>query len=601
MSGPDLIDERFDDLVHELRSGEATASPELRERVRGIAQGTTTSSPPAARFGRFRRRRVALVLVPVAAALAAAVGVGVFGSGTALEAGGERRGRAALEQQKHALTPRDPRTVSQPRPFVPARPLASHDAAEPPPLPPSGSRAQLYAVALELRVNSLSSTTKRAIQLTRSWGGYVVTVDYGSGQKSGTAYLVLRVPIVKVQTAVAKLSALGTIADEHVSIQDVQGQLNTRFSQMQDLKATIAGLRARLTDTSLTDEHPRRSSRRRSPAAVAQLAELQDRQTAQKARASFATLSLDLETKKAAAVVPSRPGKIGAGPAQHRPCARRRGGDPALHPADRRPVHRARRADHRRSPHAPPAVGGPAARPLREDRPRGRATIRRGLARAARHGEQVEDHRSDRRRFARGGAGHPLAGRRSRVAEGHGRVLELHRRERRQPGRRPRRDDGRRLGRRLREDQLHGDDRKSPGVDRRRRGAGVLRHGQEREHRLGRLRLRGRLDPGPAAVHALGRQSVRDPAVQHASPPPTRTARRRSASTRPISAARRRSTSSSRRPATRATPCPTARPTARPCGPTRPARDRGRRLHRLRPDRRLRQDHRRRRRRPQAP
>jgi len=39
MSGPDGIDERFGTLVGELRSGEVTASPELRERVRAIAAG----------------------------------------------------------------------------------------------------------------------------------------------------------------------------------------------------------------------------------------------------------------------------------------------------------------------------------------------------------------------------------------------------------------------------------------------------------------------------------------------------------------------------------------------------------------------------------
>jgi hypothetical protein len=307
MSGPDLIDDRFDDLVHELRSGEATASRELRERVRGIAQGATTSSPPAARFGRFRRRRVALVLVPVAAVLAAVVGVGVFGSGTTSKPEAFSPSGGLVQQSPHSL----PITPSTSRDRgVPGK-RAVHGAFKAAsPLPPSGSRAQLYAVALELRVNSLSSTTKQAIQLARNWGGYVVTVDYGSGQKSGTAYLVLRVPIVKVQTAVARLSALGTIADEHVSIKDVQGQLNTRFSRMQDLKATIAGLRVRLTDTSLTTS-TRAFFEATLARRVAQLAELQDRQTAQKARASFATLSLDLETKKAAAVVPSRPGKIG--------------------------------------------------------------------------------------------------------------------------------------------------------------------------------------------------------------------------------------------------------------------------------------------------
>ncbi len=305
MSGPDLIDERFDELVRELRSGEATASPELRERVRAIAQGKQ-ESPPAARFRRFRRRRIALVLVPVAAALAAAVGVGVFGSGgTASKQLGAIELQKTPRSQAHGAPPPGPSRA------IPGKAAGLPAFSESPsPLPPSGSRAQIYAVDLKLRVDSLSSTTKRAIQLTRAWGGYLVTVDYGSGQKSGTAYLVLRVPIVRVQTAVAKLSALGTIADEHVSIQDVQGQLNKRFSQMQDLKATIAGLRAKLTDTSLTTS-ARAFFQATLARRVAQLTKLQDQQRAQQARVSFATLSLDLQTKKAAAVVPSKPGRIG--------------------------------------------------------------------------------------------------------------------------------------------------------------------------------------------------------------------------------------------------------------------------------------------------
>src|SRR5712692_4279458 len=87
MSVPDVIDERFDDLVRELRSGEVTASPELRERVRAIVE--REPEPPLAtrqlraRWRRTgRRRRIGLALVPVACILAAAVGVGVFTSGS---------------------------------------------------------------------------------------------------------------------------------------------------------------------------------------------------------------------------------------------------------------------------------------------------------------------------------------------------------------------------------------------------------------------------------------------------------------------------------------------------------------------------------------
>jgi Domain of unknown function (DUF4349) len=303
MSGPDGIDERFGTLVGELRSGEATASPELRERVRAIA--TREPEPPGARLRAWLpRRRVALVLVPVCALVAAAVGVGVFTSG------GKQQ---TLEANKLAAVKAAKTGTGQFAPMLPATgrrtpsPAFSADQSS---LPPSGQRHQLYSADLRLRVSDLSGTTKEAIRLTRAWGGYVVTVDYGSGQKSGEAYLVVRVPVARVQTAVARLTALGTIVADHVSIRDIQGQLNRRFGQMADLKAQIATLRAKLTDTGFTQ-----SQRAFFEAALAQrqarLARLQDEQTAQKTRASFATVSLALETKKAAAVVPSKQSRIG--------------------------------------------------------------------------------------------------------------------------------------------------------------------------------------------------------------------------------------------------------------------------------------------------
>jgi hypothetical protein len=299
MSGPDLIDERFDELVRELRSGETTASQELRERVRAIARGRPEALP-AVRIGRFQRRRVALVLVPVAAALAAAVGFGLASSSgeKSKQANGAERG-AVVSPGKAAPPLPSANATQKPVPGL-----------APSPLPPSGSRAQFYGIALRLRVSNLSATTKRAIRLTRGFGGYVVTVDYGSGQNSGTAHLVLRVPIVKVQTAVATLSSLGTITDEHVSIQDVQGQLNRRFSQIKDLEATIAGLRARLTDTTLTSS-ARAFFQATLARRLAELTTLQEQQKAEKTRTNFATVSLDLDTKKAAAVRPTKRGRIG--------------------------------------------------------------------------------------------------------------------------------------------------------------------------------------------------------------------------------------------------------------------------------------------------
>jgi len=335
MSGPDGIDERFGTLVGELRSGEAAASPELRERVRAIA--TRAPEPPAVmRRRRLPRRRVTLVLAPACALVAAAVGVGVFTSG------GNHPRQLGLDVQQgrvhsgagnsNASLTHDrgvPGKLAQRAHFVPhahSLPIISKSyAGQPHGLnafsrngvggyidtpPPSGSRAQLYAVDLTLRVSDLSGTTKQAINLTRGWGGYVVSVDSGADRKSGTAYIVLRIPIVKIQTALAKLTGLGTILANHVAIQDVQVQLNQRYARMQALREKITTLRGKLTDPNLTQSQKDFFN--------AQIAErqglidnLRQLQQAQETKASFATVSLDLETKKAAAAVPGKQGQIG--------------------------------------------------------------------------------------------------------------------------------------------------------------------------------------------------------------------------------------------------------------------------------------------------
>ncbi len=308
MSGPDGIDERFRTLVGELRSGEVAASRELRERIRAIAR-REPEPPTTTRRLRRPRWRLALVLVPVAAALAVAVGVGAFSSGESNRGANVRSvGSVALAPQPHPHAPAS--RAQSGAGSAPFRASPNAAKAAPAAIAPSGSRHQLYSTDLRLRVSDLSATTKQAIRLTRGWGGYVLSVDYGSAQASGEAHLVLRIPIVKVQTAIARLASLGTILADHTAVQDIQGQFNRQYSRMQALRVQITKLRAKLTDPSLTA-----SQRAFFEAAIAQregaLANLQKEQQAQATRTSFATVSLDLQTRKAAAAPPSRPGRIG--------------------------------------------------------------------------------------------------------------------------------------------------------------------------------------------------------------------------------------------------------------------------------------------------
>ena len=159
-------------------------------------------------------------------------------------------------------------------------------------------------------MKSLSGATKRALRLTRSFNGYVRSVEYGSGTARGSAYLVLRVPIGSVQEALVRFSALGEILDQHVSIQDVQPQLDKRFRAMQTLRDRIVKLQAKLQDPTLSADE-RKALENELVSVRRQLVVLQREQTRLQRQTSFATVSIDLRSTDKAVAVPHDPGRIG--------------------------------------------------------------------------------------------------------------------------------------------------------------------------------------------------------------------------------------------------------------------------------------------------
>jgi hypothetical protein len=278
-------------LVDEIRASRIAASPELRERVLAVA----ASAPPAPPRRELPWRRLSLALVPacLALAVAGALAAGLATSGREGQpAGSSRAGREAAPQT-----------------------ALSQDQAVPQPkatgtgLPATPGRAQLYEAELTLRVRDLSATTKRALQLTRGFEGYVRSVDYGAGRERGTATLVLRVPVGSVQEALVRFSALGTILDQQVSIQDVQPQLDRRFRQMQSIRDSITKLQARLENPNLSAAE-RKALEDELVTARRRLTELQRQQAQQQRQVRFATVSLDLRSA-AAVVAPSEQGRIG--------------------------------------------------------------------------------------------------------------------------------------------------------------------------------------------------------------------------------------------------------------------------------------------------
>ncbi|MDX6483473.1 MAG: hypothetical protein QOE95_1244 [Gaiellaceae bacterium] len=322
MPSPELIDfdHRFEQIVRELRATAPPAPESVRARVRELAASPVPDSPLRRRLG---GRRVAFVLVPVcllglvAGALVAGRGGGGGGSRSAA-AGAERKLRLdATATTSAGAVPwsfkRVPQALGGVQHGVAAGGSAAGKTYSPAALPPAQGRLQHYDVSLSLRVrdqDALSKATNEAMQLARGFGGFVAGVEYSSAENTrGDALLTLRVPIGKIDQAIARFSKLGKIRAQHVSIQDLQATVNAQNQAILDTRKSIASLQEKLGGS--------------LPAA--RRVELQHQLAAQEGRLKallggrgqtvregrLATISLAFTTAKKHAVGTGHPGRIG--------------------------------------------------------------------------------------------------------------------------------------------------------------------------------------------------------------------------------------------------------------------------------------------------
>lgn len=253
-SRPDPVLDDHEGLVRSLRAERPHASAELRERVLGLA---AAPEPEARRPRRFSLRPLALAVPALALVLVAGVVL------ARLDSGSSREGReAVVETQLDRYAPSATATTPALREAAP--PAADRGAARPSPgqapapLPPSGTRLQDYRAELRIRVPSLaelSRRTARAMRITRSLGGFVVTADLRApAGGEGDSLLVVRVPVSKVQEAIARFAGLGTIVSQRISLQDLEGTLERQSDAIGSLRRTIATFREALEEPGLSAE-----------------------------------------------------------------------------------------------------------------------------------------------------------------------------------------------------------------------------------------------------------------------------------------------------------------------------------------------------------
>jgi hypothetical protein len=257
------------DVVAELRTARVEAPPELRARVRLIA---ADAEPPRRSI---TWRRALVIAVPVAAAVAVAAVV------------------ATRPPHEHAAAQRE--IVQHASAASTATvPGAQAKSAAPLTVPAPRNRAQSVDETLSLQLDTpkdVSDGVKSALRITASLGGYPRSVHASTRGSGASASLVLKIPRLNVQTAVARLSALGTIVAEHVDVTDAQAGLNAA-------DRTIARLQRQL-----------KARRVEQPPPAAQIAQLEQRivqlqraEAAARLRAHYATVSLQLATPPATVV-----------------------------------------------------------------------------------------------------------------------------------------------------------------------------------------------------------------------------------------------------------------------------------------------------------
>ncbi|TMK27330.1 MAG: DUF4349 domain-containing protein [Actinobacteria bacterium] len=250
------FEREFDELVRELRELPSEAPPAVRERVRALGE----PAPRRVFFPQLTWRRATLVLVPacaVALVAAAAIHGLVSSSGNTNNPVAAEVVRQNPNDHKAAGKGSGGATMSagtQTTQVFGA--LVAPDVRAPAIPTPNPVRHQDYEADLRLRVkdlDTLGQKTAQAMRVTQQLGGYVASLSQSTtAGQPGEADLVLRVPVAHVTDAMVRLSALGTVLEQHVSIVDLENAVQQQRQRIRALRLQIVRITAALQQPGLS-------------------------------------------------------------------------------------------------------------------------------------------------------------------------------------------------------------------------------------------------------------------------------------------------------------------------------------------------------------
>jgi hypothetical protein len=254
LDGGALLDDpiRMAAVLDELRARRAEPRDELRIAV---AERLAAPTPSPRRAGGRHSRRLlagggAVALAACAIALVAVLSSGSSG-GPVMQADLQKASTqfAAVPSQKTSRP-----SSSGVAAVGAAPPSVARDAVT----APAKGRLQDYQAWMRLRVTNtarLSQVAQRAISLTRGFGGYVTRSDVNvAGARNGSAVVDVRIPVARVQDAIARFSSLGVIVGQHVAVADLQAGYDAAERRAESLRHSLALIEVRLADPKVSAE-----------------------------------------------------------------------------------------------------------------------------------------------------------------------------------------------------------------------------------------------------------------------------------------------------------------------------------------------------------
>jgi hypothetical protein len=280
MSRPDKENpkDRLEQTARELRKHRPRPSAALVARVEQIAESRAERRSRPVRPRLSRRRLVFALAATLALAAGGAIVADELGQSPKTAASGTAKRNTVVHLGALSKTLAQENDADQykqraPLPLSPSTPARLQDlntaagstssdfsrqesVKNPAASITTGNRlAELYAT-LVLKVENrdqLSERTAQAMKIARSLSGYVVSTRMNAPSRGvATSYLVLKVPAKRSQEALIRISELGMILSQQVSLEDVKATVTSQGNAIQALKREIASLEKTLKEQTLT-------------------------------------------------------------------------------------------------------------------------------------------------------------------------------------------------------------------------------------------------------------------------------------------------------------------------------------------------------------